>query len=222
MSNRETATPGKARRDVLLVLVAGLIAALAGLGGAYLGSHATIATQRDQARATQHADARAKRAKVYRAVLDHAQTFASSARRLTDELESVGTGRPSTGLLKRCDRSGAKDCRPLGRRARINPKAILACARARNRPCRDLNTALAVYDSERADYQGALNDVYLYGSRFGVRASGRLERALPPAVYSPDARGVGFSVDDAKFVAGYNAVLDTMCREVSANPRPTC
>jgi len=42
------------RREVVLVVLAGLI----GLGGAYLGSNATIATQRDENRESRNAEAR--------------------------------------------------------------------------------------------------------------------------------------------------------------------
>lgn len=222
MSRGEPGIRSSARREVVLVLLAAFIAAAAGLGGAYLGSHTAIVTQRDQARDSQLADAREKRARVYRAFLGRAQTFAASARRLTDELESVAAGRPSAGLLTRCARSGAENCRPPEGRTRIDPKAVLECAQVQNLPCRDLIKAFAVYDADQAKHQRALNDVYVYGSRSGVRAARRLAAALPPAVHSPDARGVGFSVDDAKLGVGYNAVLDVMCREVSADPRPSC
>jgi hypothetical protein len=56
---------GNGLRDVILVVLAGLI----GFGGAWLGSYTTIATERDQARESRQAEARTKRAATYSELL---------------------------------------------------------------------------------------------------------------------------------------------------------
>lgn len=58
-------------REIVLVLIVGLI----GLGGAYIGSCATVVTQRDQARETRQAEARIKRAATYSSFLRAAGAY---------------------------------------------------------------------------------------------------------------------------------------------------
>ncbi len=63
---------------------------------------------------------------------------------------------------------------------------------------------------------------FVYGSRRGVRASRKLAAGLPPSLYKgPGEISVDF-VDTEKTRAGYNEMLDTMCAEVSADPRTRC
>jgi len=83
------------RREVVLVVLAGLI----GLGGAYLGSNATIATQRDENRESRNAEARTKRATVYRTFLFAGERYSFATLRLSNATEAVLTGRPSKGFL---------------------------------------------------------------------------------------------------------------------------
>lgn len=173
------------------------MAAVAGLGGAYLGSHATIVTQRDQARELRQAEARAKRAEVYAGFLDAAERYRFATEATSDATrESVS----QAGSVK------------------------AACSAERERADRACGIRRSIFNRQqdaRVDFQGALNQVYVYGSPRGIRAAGKIAESLPPSVYS----GGDFEVGDVKpgeFSAGYNAVLDTMCREVSAEPRPTC
>lgn len=74
---RDESPSVRARREVALVLLGGLIAAIAGVGGALLGANATIATQRDTAREQRLAEARDKRASTYAAFLAEVDRFAA-------------------------------------------------------------------------------------------------------------------------------------------------
>lgn len=213
--------------EVRLVVIGSLIAGVAALGGALLGSCATIVTQRDQAQESRKAEARVKRASGYKTFLDDAERFADSTRRLGDAIETIITGRPRSGLLFSClgapFRSTKPKDQPLLKRCitlldRTTPEALERCTTGR---CRGYYAARAAYQPKRADFQAALNDVYIYGSRNGVRAARRVAGALPQALATRQPT-FGAEVDERKYKAGYIALLDVMCREVSADPRPNC
>lgn len=74
----------------------------------------------------------------------------------------------------------------------------------------------------RYTFQGALNQVYVYGSARGVLAARDVAKALPPSYVGTRYTFHIQPIDDASFKAAYNAFLDVMCREVSAEPRSTC
>lgn len=82
-------------------------------------------------------------------------------------------------------------------------------------------TILEDYFPAQSKFQGALNQVYVYGTPRGVRAARKVAGALPPSLFKPRSFSIG-GVDEPVFARGYNAVLNTMCAEVSADPRPAC
>jgi hypothetical protein len=85
-------------REVALVVIAGLI----GFGGAWLGSHATIVTQRDQAREDRRAEARSKRASTYYTFTRAAGRFSIANLTMKDALRQVGKRRCFEGVRKPC------------------------------------------------------------------------------------------------------------------------
>jgi hypothetical protein len=72
----------------------------------------------------------------------------------------------------------------------------------------------------RVAYQGALNDVYVYGTDEAWRLTKRLSATMPPTL--------GFQtlqikrVNRAAFASAYSAFLARICDEVPARPRPGC
>ena len=169
--------PNAGRHEVALVLLAGLIAALSGLGGAYLGSRATIVSQREVARESRGAEARTKRATVYADFLDAAERYSAKAK----EFEVA---------------------------------ALKDFPRVRKGLPAEVDHARSVFLRTR-------NQVYIFGSRRGVGVVAKISRALPPALLTGGVVVEG-AVDERAFVADYSAMLNTMCAEVSAEPRPTC
>ncbi len=182
----------KVRGEYVVALLAAAIGLAGGLLGAHFGAAATITTQREQARENRQGEARTKRAKVYSDFLDAAESFASESRSLTDRIH---------------------------RRVSSVGSVRAACRRAQS--CGIPGTLFKGYSAARADFQGALNQVYIYGTQRGVRAARRVAGALPPARYEPRSLTIG-DVDESVFSRGYDGVLDTMCAEVSADPRPRC
>jgi hypothetical protein len=182
----------KDRANYLVPLLAAAIGLAGGLLGAHFGAEATITTQREQAHEARRSEARVKRAKVYSDFLAAADSFESKSRYFTYTIH------------RRVSKGGS--VRAACRRAKICglPRALFDA-----------------YSSARSNFQGALNQVYVYGTPRGVRAARELAGGLPPALYKPGSFSIG-DVDEPVFFRGYNAVLDTMCAEVSADPRPTC
>jgi hypothetical protein len=163
-----------------LVLIAGLI----GFGGAWLGSHATIVTQRDQAREARNAEARRQRAKVYTAFLDRAQSLLQRRRTVLSTLDVN------------------RDARREGRKE-ISVRGF----------AKDFNADISAHDR----FKSALNDIYVYGSRAAVSAARSID-----ASFVDDPTQGGPKLDEADYMTGYTRFLNVMCREVSADPRPTC
>ena len=161
-----------------------LIAGLIGFGGAWLGSHATIVTQRDQAREARNAEARRQRAKVYTAFLDRAQLLLQRRQTLVTMQEVERDARKEDRKVK------------LGRRL---ANAFPADISAHNR------------------FKSALNDIYVYGSRAAVSAARSID-----ASFVDDPKQGAWKLDQAGYMTGYTRFLNVMCREVSADPRPTC
>jgi hypothetical protein len=68
----------------------------------------------------------------------------------------------------------------------------------------------------RFNFQGGINDVYVYGSRDAWSAAREVARALPSSSIglSGTIRAQPVSVEE--FQAAYNRFLDVMCRELTA------
>lgn len=182
---------GNGLREVVLVFVAAGI----GFGGAYLGSHATIVTQRDQASAERQAEARTNRAKVYSAYLDAAVSYGAATRRIQATIRAE---------------KGYKPGAPFS-----------LCTTRTARRCIYVKNELRDYLSDQSSFQSALNDVYVYGSTSAIKVARQLAGALPPSLYNPKSFIVG-KVKEKRLAQTYNAMLDTMCREVGTDPRPAC
>jgi hypothetical protein len=204
----------------VIPLVAAVLGLAGGLAGAYLGARATVTTQRDEARDNRLAEARSKRARVYSDFLSAADRYAGATRRLRAAPERwVGSyKRRYKGFYDGCLDGNKKQCRQLRPVLRV----LRACVQRRGKRCRDYRQASTDFLNARPRFQGALNDVYVYGSTRGVQAARKVAGALPPSLYRPGTFRFEGDVPQREFESGYNAVLDTMCREVSAVPRATC
>jgi hypothetical protein len=84
------------------------------------------------------------------------------------------------------------------------------------------SAALGGYQQARHAFQGALNNVYVYGSLDGVDAATALARTLPPSLGRIDGSLHVGPPDADAFQRSYTAMLSVMCREVPARPRPSC
>lgn len=212
-------------RGVAVVLVAAGIGVVGALGGAYLGAHATITTQREQAQDTRRAKARTQRGKVYFRFLAAADAYEAGTQGAIDAVERFVTGSASTGQLRACARPSSRKCRSLIRRlrrSRLNRIPQCYADRRARRVCRALVPFITAYDNAQSRFQGALNQVYIYGSRPAVRATRKVAGSLPPSLYvGPQTFKFDF-VDQDGFESGYNAMLDVMCREVPADSRSRC
>jgi hypothetical protein len=164
--------------------VVGLVAALAGLGGNWIGARgaysAAVAQQNASREAALDTESRTKRAEVYAAYLAAANDYELKNAKLIQDLERI---RPSTDASK-------LDQNVLG----------------------DWLTA-------RAKYQGAVNQVYVYGSDDAYALSAALAATLPPSVGST----ITFKpVDEAAFNRAYLAFQARMRCEVPAMRVPDC
>ena len=146
-----------------MVVVAGLI----GFGGAWLGSHATIVTQRDQARETRQAEARTKRARTYSAFLNTANDYSTADNylqelidRLPNDLCRRTKGRRTCSALNelRSDWFGARN-KFRSALDQVNVYGSSAGVRAARRLAASLPTTLndetgliSNYDGQSADF----------------------------------------------------------------------
>lgn len=105
---------------------------------------------------------------------------------------------------------------------------VSPCARAAERSPDarfDCQPRFRGWNPARADYQGAINDVYVFGSDEAVDASEAVSAELPPALIGLDYSQAHLKlnvVDEAEFTDAYQSFLGVMCQEVSAEPRPGC
>jgi hypothetical protein len=226
--SEDSATNGP--REVVLVLIAGLI----GFGGAWVGAHATIVTQRDQAHEARQTEARARRAKVYTTFLDQTEKYAASTRRAHRQARSflnsltARAGRRSLAVpdARKCNRLlTIHACFPhIDAFDREVDLGIVRCfgRRARHVGCGSLRKSLDAFDAVRIHFQAALNKVFVYGGRLGVDAAQQIARTLPPSSTFGDAADDLRRLDNTAYRTSYERFLNVMCREVSADPRPTC
>lgn len=70
----------------------------------------------------------------------------------------------------------------------------------------------------RHEFQGALNEVYVYGSSDGWDAAGNLAATLPNSV----ANDFEFEQPSPDYSSRYIALLAVLCREAVAEPRADC
>ena len=77
------------------------------------------------------------------------------------------------------------------------------------------------FERARYDYQGAINDVYVYGSEAAWEANRKVGRVLPAALGNVENRVIA-RPDAEAFRAAYNDFLDVFCREAVAEPRTGC
>jgi len=177
-------------------LIAAAIGLVGGLTGAYLGAHATIVTQREQAQESRNAESRTKRATVYEDFLVATNNYA------------VADARTEIIVVARCGRGAlASDRRPVRKRHfKCDPP---------------VGFGLAV-SKTRGAFQEALNEVYVYGSLAGVSAAERIAKTLPPSEVGTAYTFNLAPVNDFSLTAAYDGLLRVMCREVTAEPRSHC
>ncbi|MGQ4712323.1 hypothetical protein ACUN22_01420 [Streptomyces anulatus] len=78
------------------------------------------------------------------------------------------------------------------------------------------------WQTSRAEYQGALNQVWVYGSDQAVTQTGRVSAALPKSLWEPSADELHLTFESANFRAAYQGFQSLMCRELPASPRTAC
>ncbi len=88
--------------------------------------------------------------------------------------------------------------------------------------CSSLGKQAGPAQNARYEFQGALTDVYVYGSTTGVRAALNVADTLPPSVGHLNGHISLVPISEVVFTRTYQAFLSVMCREVSAEPRSTC
>ncbi len=192
-----TVTPG-GRSTWVIPLAAAVLGLGGALSGAYLGARATIETQKQQADEDRARQARQKRTQVYSRFLDAAVAYQAATENVFDSTVRLPTGRVSKGLASRC-----------------------AAGRS-TKTCRLSRRVIAAYYDRQQRFQGALNDVYVFGSEAGLSAARELSRGLPASLYKGPRRVSIQPTDFGRYTRGYNALLDAMCREVTREPRPNC
>jgi hypothetical protein len=74
----------------------------------------------------------------------------------------------------------------------------------------------------RYEYQGQINEVFVYGSGEAWSAHENVARTLPSAVAGSDIPDFRGQPNNAAFGAAFNAFLEVRCREVTALPRSSC
>jgi xanthosine utilization system XapX-like protein len=80
---------------------------------------------------------------------------------------------------------------------------------------------LAAFEDARHAYQGAINDLYVYGSDVAWAAHTSVAVALPPALGVVEGRSIE-RVDRAEFTSAYRDFQKAFCREATAEPREGC
>lgn len=84
-----------------------------------------------------------------------------------------------------------------------------------------LQLPVDAFEEARHDYQGAINDVYVYGSEAAWEANRKVAKVLPVALGSVAKRDVP-RPDPVAFGEAYADFLDVFCREATAEPRQDC
>lgn len=79
----------------------------------------------------------------------------------------------------------------------------------------------AAFEHARHEFQGAINEVYVYGSEDAWEANLKVVKVLPVALGNLPDRKI-FGPDPVKFQTAYNQFLNVFCREAVAEPRKDC
>ncbi|MDX6588107.1 MAG: hypothetical protein QOI31_2580 [Solirubrobacterales bacterium] len=81
---------------------------------------------------------------------------------------------------------------------------------------------IAGFFSARYLYQGAINNLYVYGSQDAIEAEGAISATLPSSLGAISGDFKLAKVNDSDFRAAYQSFLSIMCRELPPDPRPEC
>lgn len=86
----------------------------------------------------------------------------------------------------------------------------------------ELGRAVGTYQHARYEFQGAINDVYVYGSDEAWTASKAVSAALPPSLGTVDSSVQIQAPKYSVFTAAYQKFINVMCGEVVPVPRSGC
>lgn len=176
-----------------------LVGALLGAGAGYLGVERSIEGQLDQQSQAFDEDREQRsddrRGEVYAAFLDAANHYAFATAAITSRLEG----------------DCADDEPPDACFSRLFTELVAA-------------GLVSDFQDARFDYQGALNDVFVFGSDEAVDRSRELSANVPTSLATPglDSLTFGEGVDGSAFTAAYRDFLALMCEELPAQPRQGC
>lgn len=101
----------------------------------------------------------------------------------------------TTKLLQSC---------PRGTKCTLPPKGVSEFQRA------------------RFNFQGAINDVYVYGSNRAVDALRILTSTLPPSLAPMNGEFSVIPIQEEAFTKAYQGFQHVMCQEVSPSPNDRC
>lgn len=100
--------------------------------------------------------------------------------------------------------------------------AALDYARAQDaQPANQVQPPSPAFEHARYEYQGAINDVYVYGSEDAWKANLRFTKVLPVALGNFPDRKI-YAPNPTEFHMAYNQFLNVFCREAVAEPRKGC
>lgn len=77
------------------------------------------------------------------------------------------------------------------------------------------------YDA-RAEYQAAINHVWVFGSEAAVAQGKQISSTLPASLWDPESDELHLHFESARFKIAYQGFQSVMCRELPAQPRSGC
>lgn len=87
----------------------------------------------------------------------------------------------------------------------------------------DVKAAYSRFITARSNFQGQINEVYVYGSDEALRAHLKIAKTLPRSLGQSDLSFKATDLSDEKtFIEAYNAFLKVRCLEVTATQRQGC
>lgn len=100
--------------------------------------------------------------------------------------------------------------------------AALDYARAQTAlPAGQAQAPSPAFENARHEYQGAINDVYVYGSKDAWAANLKVGKVLPEAIGNLPDRKI-YAPNPVEFHRAYNQFLNVFCREAVSEPRKDC